>query len=208
MALTFRDNLHSRLVFWLKILLPLAALAALSTLFLVPRNVRPEDAIPYTKVDIAKLANEPRLTNAAYAGMTADGATLTVKAAEAKPGIAGTANAGLATDVTGNLDTPDGARTNFAAKQARLDQAAQMVVLSGGVVITNSLGYRMETPGLRVRLDRTALDSDGAVMATGPLGRIDAGSLHLGLAEPGMPGYLLVFNGGVRLLYQPPKQGG
>lgn len=205
---TGHDNLHSRLVFWLKILLPLAALAVLSILFLVPRNVRPEDAIPYAKVEIADRANEPRLTNAVYAGMTADGASLTVKAGEAKPGVPGTANAGLATDITGHLETPDGAHTDMTAKQAQLDQAAQLLILSGDVVITNSLGYHIETPGLRVRLDRTALDSDGAVRATGPFGQIEAGSMHLGFADPGKPGYLLVFNGGVRLLYQPPKPGG
>ena len=201
------DNLHSRAVFWLKILLPLAALAALSTLFLVPRNVRPEDAIPYARVDITKRANDPRLTGAAYAGMTADGATLTVNAAEVRPGISGTANAGLATGILGHLATPDGARTDMTAGQAQLDQAAQLVTLSGGVVVTNSLGYRVETPGLRVRLDQTALDSDGPVKVSGPLGQIEAASMHLGLSDPAKHLYLLVFNGNVRLLYQPLKQG-
>ena len=208
MMATARDNLHSRLVFWLKILLPLTALAILSTLFLVPRNVRPEDAIPYAKGDIADRVKEPRLTNAVFAGMTADGASLTIKAAEAKPGVSGTATAGLATDVTGHLETPDGAYSDILAKQAQLDQAAHLMILSGGVTITNSIGYHIETPGLNVRLDHTGLDTAGSVLATGPLGQITAGSMHLGPATAGKPGYLLVFNGGVRLLYRPAKQGG
>ena len=33
------DNLHSRMVFWLKILLPILALAILSTLFLFSRRI-------------------------------------------------------------------------------------------------------------------------------------------------------------------------
>ena len=203
MAWTIRDNLHSRLVFWLKILLPLTALAILSTLFMVSRNVSPEDAIPYADVDIADRVREPRLTNAVFAGMTADGAALTIKAGEAKPGISGSANAGMASDLSGLLETPDGARTDLIASQARLDPAARLLILSGGVVVTNSAGYRIEMAGVAVQLDETGLDSDGAVKAIGPVGQITAASVHLGPAQPGKPGYLLVFKGDVRLLYQP-----
>jgi hypothetical protein len=67
------DNLHSALVAWLKILLPLAALAVLSTLFMVSRSVDPADAIPYAQVDIEDRLRDPRLTDAIFAGMTQDG---------------------------------------------------------------------------------------------------------------------------------------
>ena len=203
MARTGSDNFHSRLVFWLKILLPLAALAILSTLFMVSRNVSPEDAIPYADVDIADRVKEPRLTDAVFAGMTADGAALTIKAAEAKPGVSGTADAGNASELSGLLETPDGARTDIAAKAAQLDQAAKVMNLSGGVVVTNSAGYRIEMPGMAVKLDDTGLDSTGAVKATGPVGQITADAMHLGRVEPDKPAYLLVFKGNVGLLYQP-----
>ncbi len=68
MAWARPDNLHSRLVFWLKILLPLGRLAILSTLFMVSHNFRPEDAIPYADVDIEDRVNEPRLTAPDFAG--------------------------------------------------------------------------------------------------------------------------------------------
>ena len=79
MAWAWPDNLHSRLVFWFKILLPLGALAIMSTLFMVSRTVRPEDAIPYADVDVADLMQQPRLTNPNFAGMTSDGAALSLK---------------------------------------------------------------------------------------------------------------------------------
>lgn len=198
-----RDNFHSRLVFWLKILLPLTALAILSTLFMVSRNVSPEDAIPYAEVDIADRVKAPRLTSAVFAGMTADGAALTLKAGEARPGISGSENAGSASDLSGLLETPDGARTELTAKSAQLDQQARLMILAGGVVVTNSAGYRIETPGVTVAMDHTGIDSTGAVRATGPAGSISADSMHLGPASLDQPGYLLVFNGRVRLLYQP-----
>nr|WP_232014486.1 hypothetical protein [Cereibacter sphaeroides] len=82
------DNLHSRLVSWLKVVLPLAALAILSTLFLVARTINPDDAIPYADVDVADRVREPRITAPTWAGITSDGAALSVEAAAARPGQA------------------------------------------------------------------------------------------------------------------------
>jgi len=194
------DNLHSRLVGLLKIVLPLAALAVLSTLFLVSQGVDPENAIPYAEVDIADRVREPRVTDAAYAGMTADGAALSLQAADARPGVAGTPNAGQATGVTARLETPDGAVTDLVAGTGRLDAVAGRMDLSGGVVVTSSTGYVMEMAGVSLATDRTALDSEGEVRATGPLGTLTAGALHIGKSGDE---YVVVFNGGVKLLYLP-----
>ena len=225
MAGTRPDNLHSRLVYWLKILLPLTALTILSTLFLLSRNVRPEDAIPYAEVDIADRIRTPRLTAPDFAGMTADGAALSLKAAEARLGADGSTSPGAISELVGLLETPDGARTDLVAKAARLDQDAKTMRLEGGVVISNSTGYRIETAGISVALDRTSLDSLGSVTATGPAGTFKAGSLHLGLAIPealaspealatpeglataAPPTYVLVFKDGVRMIYLPKPQG-
>lgn len=206
MAWTRADNLHSRLVFWLKILLPLSALTILSTLFLLSRNIRPEDAIPYAEVDIADRVRAPRLTAPDFAGMTADGAALSLKAAEARLATDGTTNPGVISELVGLLETPDGARTDIVASEARLDQDAKRMILGGGVVISNSTGYRIETAGISVALDRTSLDSLGKISATGPVGSFQAGSLHLGLATADPPNYVLVFKDGVRMIYLPSKQ--
>ena len=97
----------SRLVSWLKILLPLVALALLSTLFLVSNRINPEDAIPYAEVDVAERLREPRMTAPTYAGTTTDGSSLVVSAAEARPESEGVSGA-RAQDVVGKLTTPDG----------------------------------------------------------------------------------------------------
>jgi len=196
------DNLHSKVVGLLKVLLPLAALVILSTLFLVSQGVDPQDAIPYAEVDVADRLREPRVTDAAYSGMTADGAALTVQAADARPGVAGTPDGGRATEVTGRLETPDGAVTDLVAGAGRIDRAAGQVVLSDGVVLTSSTGYVMEMAGVSVATDRTALKSDGAVAATGPLGTLAAGAMEIGKSETG---YVLVFKDGVKLIYLPAK---
>lgn len=203
MAAARIDNFHSRLVLWLKVLLPLVALGLLATLFLLGRNVRPEDAIPYASVDIADRLREPRLTQPEYVGVTADGAALTIKAAEARPGVAGTADAGDAKAVAALLEMPDGGTAAMMAGSGRLDSVNQSVGLSDGVSLTSSTGYRLTMPGADVALRRTDVTSRGAVLASGPAGRIEAGAMHLQQDAAGQ--YILDFTKGVRLVYMPPK---
>ena len=200
MAMARQWDRHSRLVYWLKILLPLAAIIILSTLFLISHTIRPEDAIPYAEVDIATLIAEPRLTDPVFAGMTTDGAALSLQATEARLGTAGGPMAGVILNLTGLLETPDGAKTSLTAQQAELDQTARIAVLSGGVRITNSTGYQIDSQQVRVALDQTSIDSPGTVTAAGPVGTITAGSLHLGLSGSD---YVMLFKGGVTLVYLP-----
>ena len=55
-------NRRSVIVAWLRVLLPLGALAVLSTLFLLSRKPDPDAAIPYARVDAEALARQPRVT--------------------------------------------------------------------------------------------------------------------------------------------------
>jgi lipopolysaccharide export system protein LptC len=206
MAVARQWDRHSQLVFWLKILLPLTALGILSTLFLVSHTIRPEDAIPYANVDVATLIKEPRLTAPVFAGMTADGAALSLKASEAKVGSADGIMGGKISNLVGLLETPDGGKTNLTAAEADLDQTSQVALLSGGVQVSNSTGYRIDSQAISVALDQTSVDSPGSITADGPVGKITAGSMHIGLAAAKGAGYVLLFKGGVTLLYLPSKQ--
>jgi lipopolysaccharide export system protein LptC len=196
-----RADAHSRVVGWLKVALPLAALAILSTLFLVARRIDPEAALPYAEVDVEDLAREPRMTAPTYAGTTADGAALTLSADEARPAAEGAAAsaAGLRLD----LATPDGATTALSAATAAMEDATRQVLLSGGVTVTTSTGYRLETADMAVKLDRTGLESRSPVTATGPAGQIRADRMELGQDNLTPGSYVLVFKGNVRLVYQP-----
>lgn len=194
---------HSRLVGWLKVVLPLAALAMLSTLFLVADRIDPSDAIPYAEVDVEDLVRDPRMTAPTYAGTTEDGAALTVTAATAHPAT-GT-EAAAAEAVVAALSMPGGGSADLAAATARLDTASGRLDLAGGVRITTSTGYTVETEALSVRLDRSGVTGERPVSATGPAGRIDAGGVAITRQEAadGSAAYLLVFSGRVRMIYQP-----
>ncbi|AZL59223.1 LPS export ABC transporter periplasmic protein LptC [Tabrizicola piscis] len=192
---------HTRVVGWLKVTLPLMALAILATLFLLADRIDPEAALPYAEVDVEDLAREPRMTAPTYAGTTSDGGALTLSADEARPSAEGAP--ARAQTLRLQLDTPDGAATNLTAAEAVLDNVAREIVLSGGVVITTSTGYRVETAEMTAKLDRSGLQSQTPVTATGPAGDLSAGGMTLGQDNRTPGGYLLVFNGGVRLVYLP-----
>lgn len=195
-----RADFHTRLVGWLKILLPLSALAILSTLFLVSRTINPDAALPYAEVDVEARVREPRMTAPEYAGTTTDGGAITLTADEARPEAAGDASART---VLATLATPDGGMARLTAATARLDHAAGLIALDGGVVTTTGSGYRIDSDAMQIRMDRSGLDSRGAVRAEGPPGQITAGSMSLQRDATRPEGYLLVFKTDVKLIYQP-----
>lgn len=192
---------HSRMVGWLKIVLPLLALVILATLFLLSDRIDPEAALPYAEVDVEGLAREPRMTAPTYAGTTSDGAALTLVASEARPGTESAA-AG-AKEPRLRLETPDGATTDLSAASAMLDETGREIVLAGGVTVTTSTGYRLETAEMTAQMDRSGLQSNVTVTATGPAGEIVSGGMTLAEDSRTPGAYLLVFNGGVRLIYRP-----
>lgn len=196
-----RADAHTRVVGWLKVALPLIALALLATLFLLADRIDPDDALPYAEVDVEARAREPRMTAPTYAGTTSDGAALTLAADEARPAAEGTS--ARAQGLRLQLDTPDGSRTELLAPSAVMDQTQREIVLSGGVVVTTSTGYLLQTAEIAAKLDRSGLESRAPVSATGPAGEIEAGSMSLGQDNQTAGAYVLVFKDGVRLVYRP-----
>lgn len=192
----------SRLVGWLKIVLPLIALAILSTLFLVSRNINPDDAIPYAEVDVEDRLREPRMTAPTYAGTTADGAAIVITADSARPGQ-GKDTSASAIAVRGSLTTPDGAVTDIVAATAALMPDGSAMTLGGGVRITTSTGYDITTDSLTAGLTQTQIKSGGPVVANGPGGQVTADAMVIEEQGDGSGTYLLVFNGRVKLVYHP-----
>lgn len=194
------NDAYSRLVAWLKILLPIAALAILSTLFLLSRSIDPMQAVPHADVDIADLMREPRITAPNYAGVTGDGTAIRISAETARPDPAHPARV-AASVLKAEVETPDGVATRISADHGAIDGDAGLATLRGSVLVTNALGYRVTTASLSIALDQTGLHAEDGIIADGPFGRITAGQMALTRAPGGS--YVLVFNGGVKLLYDP-----
>jgi lipopolysaccharide export system protein LptC len=194
---------YSRFVALAKVVLPLAALALLATLFLFARRIDPDAAIPFAEVDVERFAREARIGAPEFSGVTADGTVISISATAARP-LPDAPGQVAAEGLAARFQVPDGSGIEATAAAAIVDAPGQRLVLSGGVDLGTSTGYRVVTEGLTASLGETALVSDGAVTAEGPPGRLEAGGMTLRrIAEGAGSTYLLVFNQGVRLVYRP-----
>lgn len=202
------DNTYSRIVAWLKVLLPVAALVLLSVMFLIARTIDPTEALRFADVDVDELITDQRITRPSFSGVTEDGAAISFTAEAARPSQDDPEDFS-ATGLVAQIETPDGARVDIVARDATLDGSQSTLSLSGGVRLTTSTDYVIEGAGLMARLDATWVVTDGRVTALSPAGRIEAGRAELTRqggegSESGV--YLLVFNDGVKLVYEPKSQ--
>ena len=198
------DNAYSRAVAWLKILLPLLALAILSTLFLLSRTIEPSQELPYADVDAREFAREQRIGAPNYSGVAANGAAITVVADSARPQL-DKPEIINANQLDARITQTDGTILDVDAQAGTFNSDSKDAVLTGGVIVASSNGYTMTTDQMRARFDGSAMDADSAVVVDGPDMRIEAGSMRVRLnpTNDGDRGYVVVFNGGVKLVYTP-----
>ncbi|MGY6411527.1 MAG: LPS export ABC transporter periplasmic protein LptC [Alkalilacustris sp.] len=204
-----RSNaLHTRLVVGLRVLLPLAAVGLLSTLFLLSQEVDPSQALPYASVDAEDLARDPRITAPRFASVAPDGSAVTLTAETVRI-AAGDIEATEAEGVQATLIGPDGSQRWLSAGLASVDGAAGLVRLRGEVDLQDGAGHRLRSERLDVALDRSRVESPGPVSGSGPLGRIDAGTMVIEAQGPDGPTVQRMrFGGGVRLVHYPqPSEG-
>ena len=196
---------YSRIVSWLKLLLPLGALALLSTIFLFARSSDPVENLPVaTREGLAGRASE-MVTSPSYSGTTDDGAMLTIRAESARPDP-DTEGRIRAQALDAAMSFEDGSRIDLSAPEATIDDESDAARLTGGVTIRSSQGYRLTTDALDAALTRVEVESDGPVEGQGPSGTLSAGKMRVE-AETGegadTGAVRLLFTGGVDMIYQP-----
>ena len=201
----WHDDFYSRMVAWLKVLLPLAALALLSTLFLFSRNIDPTTTIPFTTIDLTERARDERITAPEFAGVTEQGHRIAFNAASAKPDLETPSRASAET-LDARIDLTSGAVITFTAKGGVIDDTADRATLTGDVVVKSSTGYVVHTDELISGMRAIQAETPGPITGTGPPGDFSAGKMVMtNMAEPGKdPAIHLLFTEGVKLLYDPP----
>lgn len=200
------DNFHSRLVAWMKILLPLAALSLLSTLFLISETVDPAKGLPATTIDLASRAESQGATNATFAGLTRRGDEVRVTAASAHP-TPGNPRLIHAVDVVAEFQLISGAVLDVFSDSGDVHQSDLTATLEGNVTMISTLGYELETSRLDAKLDELYAESPGTVVGNGPPGDLVAGRMIL-KQNPETGAAHLRFTDGVKLIYLPsPSEG-
>jgi lipopolysaccharide export system protein LptC len=193
---------YSRMVRWLKVALPLTALAILSTLFFVAETLDPDAAIPYADVDVERLLREQGITKPAFGAVTEDGVAISMSADSIRPG-AEQRDRLTGTELTAKLTWPDAAQIDIESPEGIVDVSGNEAILKGGAVLKSSTGYTVRSDQIIARMNEASVYSPGSISAEGPIGSLAAGRMELTRQSNADNGYLLVFKDGVRLLYQP-----
>ncbi len=188
--------MRTRVVAWLRVLLPLAALAILSTLFLLPKSHDPDAAIPYADVDAEALARDPRMTRPEFSGVTEDGAAVTLTAETATPAQAENPEAN---QLRMTWRAQDGLAADLTAPHGKID--GDLIRLNGGVRVTTSDGWAMTVPVLDTNTTSGLMTGEGGMTAFAPFGRVDADRMEMTRNADGQQ--VLNLTGSVRLVYQP-----
>lgn len=198
------NDTRSRVMAWLKIALPLAALGLLSVLFLLSRPAAPPTTPEWLERRGETAGDGERVSGPAFAAMTEDGTDLMLTARSARPAPEASGRA-IAEALRATARLPGGSEIRLNARSAVLDEAASEAQLSGGVELSSSTGYALETERLSLGFDRLRMESAGPVTGRAPAGRVTAGRLLVEGATQDR-GARLLFTEGVKLLYDPRGQ--
>ena len=161
---------YSRAVRWLKILLPLAAVVLLSTIFLID-----DDRIDFDETLLGDLPEgldfEEGVLSPRLAGEMEDGTPYSLRAEFAIPASGGY----QLRDVTARLERP-GDPVELAAGTGLYSSEDRLLVLNGGVDLTTGGGATMLTEELRFGLTDRLLQIPGdlTIMAPGMILRADS----------------------------------
>lgn len=190
------ENFYSQFVGFLKITLPLAALALMSTVFLFARAPTQDGSIPYAEIEA--IAQEPRLAGAQVSGVADDGSIIELVARSARP----IGDVLKVENMSAGIDAADGTRIDIRAGSGEINNATQMARLEGLTRLETSNGYEMETMGVTADLNSGQITTDGALEVQAPYGSLTAGQLIIETPEGGN-GQVMLFQNGVRLVYTP-----
>ncbi|MCF7698558.1 hypothetical protein [Loktanella sp. M215] len=193
------SNFHSQLVGWLKILLPLAALMLLSTLFLFARGDRGSQTIPFADIDAA--AAEQRIAAPRFSGLTNAGDTIQITATAARPDAQGGPQVSIDRPSL-SLDATDGTTLRVTAGSGEVDTTSRVAHLTGLARVETSSGYTMETAGLVADMTSGTVTSDGPLEVHAPFGQLQAGQVTFSAGQDGA-GQQMNFTQGVKLVYTP-----
>lgn len=197
---------YSRTVAWMKVLLPLGAVAVIAALFLSAQK-KGDLADIFTAEELITLGAGLRLDNPRFAGVTEQGEPFAIRADWALPDSAMPRLIDLERP-KGEIEMKDGRTIAVSADSGRMRREQKILVLEGGVVLDTSDGYRVETELIEIDLAANTANGPGPVTGTGPLGEIQAGSFRASAGKGGERNGQIWFENRVRLVFIPDTGGG
>ncbi|NOR63181.1 MAG: hypothetical protein GQ535_11905 [Rhodobacteraceae bacterium] len=170
-------NSYSRMVAWLKILLPLIALGVLGTVFLFNSEDSFEAGFTFSRADIESLESGSFIKNPQVNGITKKGEPFYLLADEIRP-----MDSDNSLFVITNLDVEFRFSADTWAKvtsgSALMDVSAQTVWFESGGQLQTSDGNVAVVDTLHLLMASGELQGSG-IVADGPLGRVSADNFRV-----------------------------
>ena len=193
---------YSRMVQFLKVLLPLVAILMLSTVFLLSRSIETDVSVPFPQTEINDRLADQVITQPDYRGITRKGEDVHIKAIQAAKGAEGSVP--TAAEFRGRLGLLNGGVIKLDSNSGMIRPDKKTATFVGDVVITTTDGIQVTTDLLNTSLDEIRGDTPGQVNGTGPIGDFSAGRMTFGTEKKDGPVHI-VFTDGVKLVYEPAK---
>ncbi|RBW61176.1 hypothetical protein [Ruegeria sp. A3M17] len=193
---------HSRRVQFFKVVLPLVAIAMLSTVFLLSRSIETNVSVPFNQQDIDERLADQVVTQPNYQGTTRKGEDVQIEASRATQGTEG--EVPTAAEFRGRLGLLNGGVITLDSISGMIRPDKNTATFVGDVVITTTDGIVVTTDLLNTALDEIQGDTPGQVNGTGIIGDFTAGRMTFGTEKKDGPVHI-IFTDGVKLVYEPQK---
>lgn len=193
---------HSRRVQFFKVVLPLVAIAMLSTVFLLSRSIETNVSVPFSQKDIDERLADQVVTQPNYQGTTRKGEDIQIEASRATQGTEG--EAPTAAEFRGRMGLLSGGVITLDSNSGLIRPDKNTATFIGDVVITTTDGIVVTTDLLNTALDEIQGDTPGQVDGTGIIGDFTAGRMTFGTEKKDGPVHI-IFTDGVKLVYEPEK---
>jgi lipopolysaccharide export system protein LptC len=198
-------GLYSRIVAFLKVGLPLVAVAMLAALFLISNDGRTGRELVFSPADLAALGDGMQVSAPVFSGVTEELDRFRFTAAEVTPDAAPPRIA-LIDMLAGRIDFSDGQSVELSAERGRLDLETQRMTLTGQVRVDSADGFSFAADQVDLDLAGGGLEATGSVEGLGPMGRIDAARLNVSGPQGDKGTRMFLFEDDVSLIYDPAKK--
>ena len=193
--------LYSAAVRWMKIILPVGAVALIGMIFLSGQD-RGAIIDLGSSADLAALGAGLKLDKPRFSGVTADGDPFYITADWALPDGAMPNQIDLERP-RGELRLGNGLLVNMRSNIGQMMRKDEELHLTGEVEVQSSDGYRAETDTVTFHLNSKTAVVPGRVEATGPRGTLIADRMTVRRVTPESRDIIVRFEGNVRVTYLP-----
>ncbi len=193
------DRLYSKFIGGMKILLPMAALGLLSTMFMISQGR--ETALDISTFLSANGGSDlvAGISKPKFASTTTQGDSVLVQAEQARPIEDGLV---AAYQVAAEIDLIDGSAISLSALKAAVMEDGERIDLEGSVHMESSTGYHVATEAFQMQTNRVSGQTLSPIEATGPAGSFRADRMVV-TQNQDTGDVQLHFTGNVKLVYLP-----